>query len=58
VPQAAVDDITRTYRPGLPLYAGATLLALASPLAAMAVYLGLAVFFSMPPEWFRFRRRP
>jgi uncharacterized membrane protein len=53
VPQAAVDDITRSYRPGLPLYAGGTLLVLASPLAAVGVFLGLATFFSLPPEWFR-----
>ncbi len=56
VPQAAVDDITRTYRPGLPLYVGATLLALLSPLAAVAVFLAIAAFFSLPPEWLR--RRP
>ena len=53
VPQAAVDDITRSYRPGLALYVGATLVAFLSPLAAVVVFLAIAAFFSLPPEWLR-----
>ena len=57
VPQAALDDITRSYRPGIPLYAVATLVAFLSPLAAVALFLAIATFFSLPPEWLR-RGRP
>jgi TMEM175 potassium channel family protein len=53
VPQTAVDDITRTYLPGVPVYAVATLVALVSPLASIALLLAIAVFYSLPPSWLR-----
>jgi uncharacterized membrane protein len=53
VPQTAVDDITRSYLPGFPVYSSATALAFASPLASVIIYLALAVFFSVPPAWLR-----
>jgi uncharacterized membrane protein len=53
VPQEAVDDITRTFAPGLPLYGGATLIALVSPLASVALFLALAVFYGIPPSILR-----
>jgi uncharacterized membrane protein len=53
VPQEAVDDITRTFAPGLPLYGGATLVALVSPLASVALFLALAVFYGIPPSILR-----
>jgi uncharacterized membrane protein len=53
VPQAEVDDITRTFLPGIPIYAGATLVALASPLASVALYLAIAVFYALPPALYR-----
>ena len=56
VPQEAVDDITRTYTPGIPIYAGATLVALASPLASIALYLAIALFYALPPALYR--RKP
>jgi uncharacterized membrane protein len=56
VPQAAVDDINRSFAPGIPLYAGATAVAFASPLAAIALFLALAVFYAVPPSWLRLGR--
>jgi uncharacterized membrane protein len=53
VPQEAVDDISRTFNPGIPLYAGATLIALASPLASVALFLAYAVFYGLPPSLLR-----
>ena len=40
-----VSGITRTYLPGAPLYATATLLAFASPLASVAIFGGIALFY-------------
>jgi TMEM175 potassium channel family protein len=40
-----VSGITRSFNPGIPLYAGATLVALASPRASAALYLALALFY-------------
>ena len=40
-----VSGITRTYLPGAPLYASATLLAFASPLASVAIFGGIALFY-------------
>jgi uncharacterized membrane protein len=40
-----VSGITRSYLPGVPLYLTATLLALASPLASVAVYAAIALFY-------------
>ena len=53
VPQAAVDDITRTYLPGVPVYAVATLVSFLSPFASIALLLAIAVFYSLPPSWLR-----
>ena len=40
-----VSGITRSYLPGVPLYLTATLLALASPLASVALYAAIALFY-------------
>jgi uncharacterized membrane protein len=40
-----VSGITRSYLPGIPLWLTATLLALASPLASVAVYAAIALFY-------------
>jgi uncharacterized membrane protein len=40
-----VSGITRSYLPGAPLYLTATLLALASPLASVALYGAIALFY-------------
>jgi uncharacterized membrane protein len=40
-----VSGITRSYLPGTPLYLAATLLALASPIASVAVYAAIALFY-------------
>jgi uncharacterized membrane protein len=53
VPQAAIDDISRAYLPGIPIYAGATLVALASPLASVVLYLVIALFYALPPSLYR-----
>ena len=56
VPQEALDDITRTFRPGIPLYAAATLIAFASPLASVSLFLALAAFYGLPPTLLRRQR--
>jgi TMEM175 potassium channel family protein len=53
VPQEAVDDITRTFAPGIAIYAGATLVALASPVASIVLYLAIALFYALPPSLYR-----
>ena len=40
-----VGGITRSYLPGAPLYLAATLVALASPLASVALYGAIALFY-------------
>jgi uncharacterized membrane protein len=40
-----VSGITRSYLPGTPLYLTATLIALASPLASVALFAGIALFY-------------
>ena len=40
-----VSGITRSYLPGSPLYLAATLVALASPLASVALYGAIALFY-------------
>jgi len=40
-----VSGITRSYLPGAPLYLTATLVALASPLASVALYGAIALFY-------------
>jgi uncharacterized membrane protein len=53
VPQEALDDITRTYAPGVFVYGAATLVALASPLASVFLYLLIALFYMLPPSLYR-----
>ena len=55
VSQDAIDDITRSYAPGIPIYAGATLVALVSPLASTVLYLVIALFYALPPSLYRLR---
>ena len=56
IPQEAIDDINRSYAPGIPIYAGATLVALASPVASIALYLAIALFYALPPSLYRRRQ--
>ena len=53
VPQEALDDITRSFTPGIAIYAGATLVALASPVASIVLYLVIALFYALPPSLYR-----
>jgi len=53
VPQEELDDITRTFAPGIPIYLGATLVALVSPLASIILYLAIALFYALPPSLYR-----
>ena len=53
VPQEEIDDVTRTFMPGIPIYAGAALIALVSPLASIVLYLAIAVFYALPPSIYR-----
>jgi uncharacterized membrane protein len=55
VPQEALDDITRSFNPGIAIYAGATLVALVSPLASVALYTAIAVFYALSPSLYRRR---
>ncbi len=55
VEQSELDDITRSYNPGIPIYAAATLVAFASPLASVALYLAIALFYALPPALLRYR---
>ncbi len=56
VPQEELDDITRTYAPGVFIYGAATLVALASPVTSVVLYLLIALFYMLPPSIYR--RRP
>jgi uncharacterized membrane protein len=47
-----VNGITRAYRPGIPLYAGATLVALVSPKASAALFLAIALFYMVSSSFF------
>ena len=47
-----VSGITRSYLPGTPLYAGATLLAFVSPIASLIVFALLAVFYALSSSLF------
>jgi uncharacterized membrane protein len=47
-----VRGISRAYRPGVPIYAVATLSALASPWLAVGLYTALAVFFTLESSLF------
>ncbi len=50
VPQAELKAITRSFRPGIPMYAGATLVAFVSPVASAFLYLAIAVFYALPAQ--------
>lgn len=47
-----VSGITRSYLPGTPMYATATLLALVSPLASLIMFGALAVFYALSSALF------
>jgi uncharacterized membrane protein len=47
-----VSGITRAYRPGVPLYGSATLVALLSPKASAALYLAIALFYMISSSFF------
>jgi TMEM175 potassium channel family protein len=47
-----VSGITRAYRPGIPLYASATLVAFVSPKASAALYLAIAFFYMISSSFF------
>ena len=47
-----VSGITRAYKPGIPLYTGATLVALVSPRASAALYLAIALFYMISSSFF------
>jgi len=47
-----VNGITRSYLPGTPLYLFATLIALASPLASVALYGAIALFYVIESSFF------
>ncbi len=53
IPQEEIDDITRTFLPGIPIYLGATLVALVSPIASILLYLAIALFYALPPSLYR-----
>jgi uncharacterized membrane protein len=55
VPDEALADVTRAYTPGTLLYGGAMLLAFLEPWLSAALYLGIAVFYSLPLEQWRAR---
>ena len=56
VPQQDVDDITRSFIPGIPVYAAATAVAFLSPVASTLLYLAIAVFYALPASVTRARR--
>jgi TMEM175 potassium channel family protein len=47
-----VSGITRSYLPGTPLYLTATLIALASPLASVALFGAIALFYVIESSFF------
>jgi uncharacterized membrane protein len=55
VPDDVIEDITRAYTPGTLLYGGAALIAFVEPWASAALYLGIAVFYSLPLAQWRAR---
>ena len=46
-----VSGINRSYRPGVPMYAGATLVALVSPTAALALFAAIALVYVSASIW-------
>jgi hypothetical protein len=47
----AVSGITRSFLPGLPMYAAATLVAFVSPEASAALFGLLALFYVLSSSW-------
>jgi uncharacterized membrane protein len=47
-----VSGITRSFIPGVPLYAGSTLLSLVSPIAALVLYGSIALFYVLSSSLF------
>ena len=47
-----VSGITRSYLPGTPLYLTATLLAFASPVASLAMFAAIALFYVLSSSFF------
>jgi uncharacterized membrane protein len=47
-----VSGITRSYMPGAPIYGTATLIALASPIASVALFAAIALFFALSSTLF------
>ena len=56
VPQQRVDDITRSFNPGIFMYGGATAIAFVSPVVSVALFLTIAAFYFLPAATLRFRR--
>jgi uncharacterized membrane protein len=50
VPQADLKAITRSFRPGIPMYIAATLVAFVSPVASAFLYLVIALFYALPAQ--------
>jgi uncharacterized membrane protein len=48
-----VSGINRSYLPGVPMYGGATLVALASPTAALALFAAIALVYVSASIWVR-----
>ena len=44
-----IEAITRSYLPGIPLYASATAVAFASPIASVALFGAIALFYMLSP---------
>ncbi len=47
-----VSGITRSYLPGTPMYATATLIAFASPIASLVIYGAIALFYAISSSLF------
>jgi hypothetical protein len=47
-----VSGITRSYLPGAPSYATATLIALVSPVASLIIFGAIALFYAISSSFF------
>jgi uncharacterized membrane protein len=50
--QRTVSGITRTFGPGIPIYAAGTLLAFVSPVASLVVFAAVAIFYTLSSSLF------
>jgi hypothetical protein len=50
--QRVIRGMTRSHRPGVPLYASATAIAFASPIASVARFGAIALFYMLSPARF------